>query len=707
VKFVGTVPVAGRPVIGTGTGFLLRGGTDAKNVDSNHTADVHARKLLAFGMASAGVTTMAIATWLDLSGGGAHDMTAAEAAATGAAIVVTAVLGVRIVWRQPRQPIGWILAAMAGVGGIVTLAEVYAYVGMARADARPGTELAAALSSASWVLAFGFLTALVVLFPNGRLPSREWRPLGWLSVVAFAGAWAGATFEPGMLDAPFRQVRNPVGISWLGGLGGQIAIGVFMIGTLVCITAAAAAVAVRFSTSRGVERLQMKWLAFATVLLPVALAGCYVGRLLTGSDFAAQVLLATALVCIPLAVGLAVLRYRLYDIDRLVNRTIVYGVVSVLLGSAFAGISALVGVAVGRGSAWATAAATVTTVLAFRALRDAVQSTVDRRFARAKYDARQVVARFLDDLRGDRATVDRFPQVLAEALGDTTAELRLWLPSRGTYVDIDGLSLGRVDPLDSRVATRYDHAGSHLAVVLHSATIKQQPELLNAVLSDAYLAMELARSRAEAAAHLAYVAESRIRIVEAGYEERRRLERDLHDGAQQRLVALGVALRRLQRSLPVAALILEPALEKSVGEISLAIADLRRLAAGVGPARLDNGLATALQDLAHGMPVPVDVIADRHRLSSTVEAAAYFVACEALTNAVKHADASQITVTARVDEGSLLVSVADDGVGGAMVTAGSGLAGLVDRVEAHGGRFTLQSPAGSGTVIEVMLPCGS
>ena len=157
----------------------------------------------------------------------------------------------------------------------------------------------------------------------------------------------------------------------------------------------------------------------------------------------------------------------------------------------------------------------------------------------------------------------------------------------------------------------------------------------------------MARLRVEVRLQLAEVQASRARIVEAGYEERRRLERDLHDGAQQRLVSLGVQVRRLQLSLPRdAALILSPALDRIVAEVGEAIADLRQIAAGVRPARLDDGLAAALRDLARTTPVPVDVDASGERAPASVEAAAYFVACEALTNAVKHGSPSKVAVRA-------------------------------------------------------------
>ena len=198
-----------------------------------------------------------------------------------------------------------------------------------------------------------------------------------------------------------------------------------------------------------------------------------------------------------------------------------------------------------------------------------------------------------------------------------------------------------------------------------------------------------------------------MRIVEAGYEERRRLERDLHDGAQQRLVSLGLRIRRLQRSLPPEAGILAPPLDTIVAEVGATIGDLRQIAAGVRPARLDDGLAAALRDLARSAPVPIDVEVTDERVAASVEAAAYFVACEALTNAVKYAAASRVAMRAVHEDGTLLLTVTDDGVGGAVVRRGSGLAGLEDRVAAYGGTLESTARAGGARAIQATIPCES
>ncbi|HET8812321.1 MAG TPA: histidine kinase, partial [Gaiella sp.] len=378
---------------------------------------------------------------------------------------------------------------------------------------------------------------------------------------------------------------------------------------------------------------------------------------------------------------------------------------TILLLAVYVGSTIGLGVVAGGGSEWVTAVATLAVALAFRPLRARIQDLVDRRYARARYQGVRRVRAFEDDVRDGRRAPEEIGSVLREALGDPAAEVRFWLPETAAYADASGNVEAR--PADGRVKTEVARDGAPVAVLLHDPSLLDRPDLLNGVLGAAALSVEMARLRVELRLQLAEVEASRTRIVEAGYEERRRLERDLHDGAQQRLVSLGVQIRRLQRTLPRDAAILRPAFDQIVDEVGAAIGDLRQIAAGVRPARLDDGLAAALRDLARTSPVPVDVSVLEDRVPASVEAAAYFVACEALTNAVKHGGASKVAVRAVRANGSLRVSIADDGLGGAVVRRGSGLAGLQDRVAAHGGTLHVVSPKGGGTRVEAAIPCES
>jgi signal transduction histidine kinase len=660
-------------------------------------------------LAAAGGVFLAVATLLTLLAPGTlHDVGPVDTAENWASWLVMAVLGVRVLRRWPGHRIGWVMVISSAVLGFTTFAQEYAFIGMVTRGYRlPAPQVADVASNGSWVLMFATLTALAFLFPDGRmLDGRRWRDIGVAATVAFTGAWLGATLKPGLQNAPFDHVRNPVGAPWLGGPG-QLLVGVFMLSMLASIVAAAVSVMVRFRRSNGIERLQLTWFAYAAVLVPATLAACFIGLLFTGTDAIGAVAATGISVIVPLAVGVAVLRYRLYDIGRLVNRTLVYATVTLLLVGGYASTSLLVGVVLGRGTSVGTAASTLVAALAFRPLRSRVQSAVDRRFDRDRYQGLRVIDRFLENVRSGGDAPERVGAVLAEALRDPTLELALWLPERGGFVDPAGHDLAGPAADDTRVVRSVTRGGQLLAELRHNPRLMENPHLLDGVLTQATLGIEVARLRAEVAHHLSEVQQSRARIVEAGFEERRRLERDLHDGAQQRLVTLGVALRRMQRSLPGEARVLGPALDGAVDEIGAAISDLRRIAAGVRPARLDDGLAAALRDLARTSPVPVDVVATDVRVPAPIEEAAYFVVCEALTNAVKHSTAGSIRVQAVRRDDRLHVTVWDDGVGGAQARPGTGLAGLADRVAAHGGRLLVNSPHGQGTRVEAVLPCGS
>ncbi len=309
----------------------------------------------------------------------------------------------------------------------------------------------------------------------------------------------------------------------------------------------------------------------------------------------------------------------------------------------------------------------------------------------------------------EQTPVDGIRDELADALDDPTLELGLWLPERDAYVDASGASFAVPDDGPRRAVTWIEHEGEPLAVLAHDPSLRDEPKLVEAVAAAARLALVNARLHAEVRAQLEAVKESRGRIVTAADEERRRIERDLHDGAQQRLVALALELRSAQRTLGDEA---DPGvdrlLESTADELQVAVEELRALAHGIHPGTLTQaGLASALESLAARMPVPVTVDALQGRLSPEVEATAYFVASEALANVAKHAHATKAAIRAARVDGTLVIEVSDDGVGGAAASTGSGLHGLADRVEAHGGRLSIESVPGAGTRVVGEIPCGS
>jgi signal transduction histidine kinase len=298
---------------------------------------------------------------------------------------------------------------------------------------------------------------------------------------------------------------------------------------------------------------------------------------------------------------------------------------------------------------------------------------------------------------------------LARALDDPTLEVGLWLPERRAYVDGEGRSVTVPEEGPDRAVTRIENDGRPLAVLIHDPMLIEEPKLLEAVAAAARLALVNARLAAEVNAQLEKVKESRSRLVAAADDERRRIERDIHDGAQQRLVALALELKSAQRRLgdggdPE----LEQLLASTADQLQVAVEELRELARGIHPAVLtESGLTAALEALASRLPLPVTVDAAVDRLPPDIEATAYFVASEALQNVVKHSGATKAGVSASQADGVLVVQVVDDGVGGARTNGGSGLRGLTDRVEAQGGRVSIESVPGSGTRVVGEIPCGS
>jgi signal transduction histidine kinase len=309
----------------------------------------------------------------------------------------------------------------------------------------------------------------------------------------------------------------------------------------------------------------------------------------------------------------------------------------------------------------------------------------------------------------ERTPVHGIRDELASALGDQSLEVAFWLPERGEYVDAAGVAFPVPEDGPHRAVTPIEYEGEPLAVLVHDPTLRDEPALVEAVAAAARLALVNARLHAEVRAQLETVRESRARIVAAADDERRRIERDLHDGAQQRLVALALELRSAQRKLDSgSAPEVDRLLSTTADELQVAVDELRELAHGIHPGILtQGGLAYALESLAARMPLPVTVDATAERLPPDVEATAYFVASEALANVAKHADASSAAVRARHADGVLVVEVEDDGAGGARLDAGSGLGGLADRLESRGGRLRVESPPGSGTRIVGEIPCAS
>jgi signal transduction histidine kinase len=299
----------------------------------------------------------------------------------------------------------------------------------------------------------------------------------------------------------------------------------------------------------------------------------------------------------------------------------------------------------------------------------------------------------------------RLRDAIARSLRDPSLELGFWIRDPDEYVDVDGNPISVV-PAAGRAVTILERHGRKVAALVHDTALSENPAMLDAVSSAAGLALENERLLAELRAQLDEVKDSRARIVDASVSERRRLERNLHDGAQQRLVTLSLHLRMAQETLHDDPLAAEAMLEGVGDDLKHALDELRELARGLHPAVLtDRGLAPALQSLANRSPFPVAIAGvPTLRLPEPIESALYYVVAESLTNSAKHSEATEGRVELSTTRETVVVEIRDNGKGGAQMNAGSGIRGLADRVEALGGRLDLQSPPRAGTAVRAELP---
>ena len=289
----------------------------------------------------------------------------------------------------------------------------------------------------------------------------------------------------------------------------------------------------------------------------------------------------------------------------------------------------------------------------------------------------------------------------ALALRDPSLELAFWRPERGEWVDGQGQAVAL--PADER-RTPVERDGHPIAMLLHDPSLADEPELVHAVGGAAALALENERLTADLRATVTELRASRARIVESADNARRQIERDLHDGAQQRLVALALTLRLARTKISDEDAL--HTLDEASQNLDEAIKELRELARGIHPAVLsDRGLGSALEALANRMPLPIEIgDVPEARLPERIEAAAYFVVAEAITNVARYAQATHARVDLRCEHHQLVVEVADDGIGGADPANGSGLNGLADRIAALDGKLEVRSPEGEGTTVRAVLP---
>lgn len=648
--------------------------------------------LAAPALAAAGVTW-----WLLAASSSSSDIGYAVIA-DGLGLFAVAV-GIAVGLRRPANVVATLLGAFGAVPCLIAMSDIYDSVHSRLPGRFPQPSAYwIAFGQGLWMLWYLPAAGLLLVFPTGKVLSRRWRLVAVglpALVVVFCVV---AAFTTTRFDPPYEKVANPLPTPH-GVLLVVLAVadGLCPLGLLGLLIACYWSVVRRYRTAGVAVRAQLKWLLLGAVTVPGCLLLCWTSYLLLGNPDLVAFGLSAILISIPSATVIGLLRYNLYDVDRALSAAVTYTAVTTGLLLLFTAASAIGGAALGHRSPLVAAVATAVCATALAPLRTRLRDRVDRRI----YPSRRRVLDAVGDLQtrvhAGAAQPEELEAVLAQALDD--AQLRVGYRVPGTDIDVD--AAGQIVPDGVPVVV----AGAPVGVLQTATTVSKA--LLREVSDAAGLLFEVARLRAGLSDALRDVETSRSRLLQAGDEERRRLERDLHDGAQQRLVAVGMNLRVAQRHLLDGTVDVSQILDDTVDELSRAVAELRQIAHGLRPSALDDGLGPALITLLARSPVPVALDIDPGGLPDEIATTAFYVASEAVTNAIKHADAEHIALAVRRVDHHVTVRVTDDGAGSDPVKPGVGLRGLTDRVAAAGGALRIDSQPGHGTVVEAVLPCAS
>ena len=610
-----------------------------------------------------------------------------------------AVVGALIVSRQPANRISWLFLVSGLLMGVGLTAFEYAIYGdLTNPGSLPSTSWA--LRTSQWVSFIPFLTYafLFLLFPDGVLPSRRWRPVALLAVLSIG--WLEAnSIAPGVIPLwPAREL------------------------TVVAMLLCASAPVVRYRRSESDERHQIKWFAFAALpAVALLLPGLFVN--LPDAVFVPFVVATGA---VPIAAAIGIFKYRLYDIDVIIDKTLVYGGLAIFITAVYVVVVVVVGAFIGATEVLSLVATAIVAV-AFQPMRLRVQS-IARRIVygdlATPYETLSTFAARLSQTFSIDDVLPSMARILAEGTGASRAEVWLRVGSElrqsASWPLTDGQKAAPV-PL---------HDGRHVKIVQASRVeaasretdVRYQGQLLGALVvtkspyerftpAEEKLLADLSSQAGLVLSNVALIADlraSRQRLVSAQDQERRKIERNLHDGAQQQLVALAVKMRLIEGMAGKDPHKVAELAHEVVVETSEALESLRELAHGIYPPLLaKHGLAEALESQARKAPIPVSVRSDGvARYSQDLEAAIYFCCLEALQNVTKYANASHAWVSLHHEAGGMRFEVGDDGDGfdRSAVDFGSGLQGMADRVEALGGTLEVTSTAGRGTSVVGSLP---
>ncbi|MGH7685931.1 MAG: histidine kinase [Candidatus Dormibacteria bacterium] len=646
-------------------------------------------------------------------------------------------VGLIVAARQRHNPIGWLFLAAALDGAVHAASGEYAVRGLLNAVALPATDWAAWVSN--WVLTLlfpaGILIFIFLLFPSGRLPSPRWRILSILAVAFTALALlitvpSDSPITPG---PNVRAVASPVAIkgfssTFLDNLG------VIWLGGVVLLLIAGASLVVRYRRASGEERQQIKWFAYAVAITLIVYAATVPFSLAQtfNSGISNAAIEAGFGVALPVACGIAILRYRLYGIDVVISRTLVYGALAALITGVYVGIAVGFGELVGSGgkpNLGLSILATAIVAIGFQPARERLQRIANRLVYGKRATPYQVLSEFSSQVAGSYAADEVLPR-MARVLEEGTGAERttVWLRSGDSLHAAATWPLNNIEEPEPSIPMS-DGSLPALPRVTRAVEVRHQGELLGALsvekrrgesltpveeklLDDlahqAGLVLKNVGLTADLQRRLEELRLSRQRLVSAQDAERRKLERNLHDGAQQHLVAIKVKLglaEMLAGKDPEKARATITQLKADTDE---ALETLRDLARGIYPPLLaEKGLPTALQSQARKATLPVTVEADGiGRYPQEVEATVYFCVLEALQNVQKYAQASHAVVHLREHDGALSFEVEDDGNGFDVETVrmGAGLTNMTDRLDAIDGTIVIRSARGTGTAIRGQVP---
>ena len=650
-------------------------------------------------------------------------------------------MGALLTLRRPSHPVGWILAAAGLLAAVDFVSFEY---GLAAADHRglPAGEYVAWPQQWIWVPFIALITVyLPLLFPDGRLPGPRSRRVSWAAGGFTAIAVTGLALSPGSDRPNLPALKNPFGVPLPA--GSFDAISFALAGLLGCAVLAVCSLFARARRGTDVERQQIKWLAYSGCLVALTLVPSMLLSLTPGiAARIAEGALTLAILTVPAAVAVAMLKYRLYDLDIVVRKT----VVAALVAGAFTAVYAIVVVAVGAvtgrpGSSPLTFAAAALAAVLLQPVRARAGLLADRLVYGKRATPYEVLSEFSGQMAGAYSVEDVLPRMAAmvgQATGAERAEV--WMRTGGTeqlaaawpaqalFAPPPGEPLAALLPVTPAppapaltAAPEADRAQNgrvhifeveHLGKRLGSLRVTSSPRepltaagerLVQAVAGQAGLILRNVGLVEDLRA-------SRQRLVAAADQARRDLERDLHDGAQQQIVALMAKLRLARNQLARDPAVAGQTLAEAQAEAQQTLQDLRDLARGIHPSVLaDQGILAAVKSRIGRLPIGVRLTAGPElagaRYPDQIEGAAYFLVCEALVNVVKHARASRVQVRLSDDGSRLRVEITDDGAGFVPAdAAGSGLTGLADRIEAVGGSLSIRSRPGTGTRLAGELP---